>query len=478
MSPSRPELSPTVAIGPTDPTVVDQPVRRRLGRGGRLRQIASAGFGTLVGSALGALLPFLLTRWFSLGRTTDAYFLVWSAVQLAAYVSQAVVESTLLPLCTRALKEGEAALTAFARTMRRYAFGLGIGLGVLVIGLVCLVLLPTSTFTAGQRTECYRLLAGFALFPLCTAVSSVFSAAHYSRGRFAQTALTQAFRAVGGITFAAWLGPRYGITIVAVGVTLGEAVRLAVLAGTMPARRLVRTGVVPRPLPDVTGRTLFAVASPVMLSLAIVTANPLIDKAVATRLQVGSTTVIELAEKLFYIPAVLCSRAVALVSVTVWGRLVGTDDAALRRDYWRVQRLAVVGTTVLVAAFGLTIVAFKATVVRMLHLSPGTPFESVFLLYLVGLPFALSQSLAGMLVVTYRRTSFEPPLAAALVVINLVADLLGARLAGVAGIAASSTIVRLVNASVFIAMTVVILRDQPARPEPTAPLPAAPRSGQ
>jgi hypothetical protein len=64
------------------------------------------------------------------------------------------------------------------------------------------------------------------------------------------------------------------------------------------------------------------------------------------------------------------------------------------------------------------------------------------------------------------------------VVINLVADLLGARLAGVAGIAASSTIVRLVNAAVFIAMTVVILRDQPARPEPAAPLPAAPGSGQ
>lgn len=441
-------------------------LRGRLGLGKRLHQIASAGFGTLVGSALGALLPFLLTRWFSLGRTTDAYFLVWGAVQLAAYVSQAVVESTLLPLCTKALTEGEAKLTAFAVAMRRYAFRLGIGLSVVMVALVGGVLLPTSTFTADQLAECYRLLVGFLLFPIFTALSSVYSASHYARGRFAQTALTQAFRAVGGIVTAAWLGPRYGITIVAVGVTLGEAVRLLVLQRTMPARRLVRAGAVSRPLPDVTGRTFFSVASPVMLSMAIVTANPLIDKAVAARLQVGSTTVIELAEKLFYIPAVLCSRAVALVSVTVWAKSAGTDDAAVSRDYWRVQRLGVVGTTVLVGAFGLFIVLFKDTVARLLHMSPDVPFESVFLLYIIGLPFALAQSLAGALVITYRRTSFQPPLAVALVVINLVADLVGAHLIGVAGIAASSTIVRMVNAAVFVAVTVVVLREHARRADP------------
>jgi hypothetical protein len=53
-------------------------------------------------------------------------------------------------------------------------------------------------------------------------------------------------------------------------------------------------------------------------------------------------------------------------------------------------------------------------------------------------------------------------------VINLAADLVGARLLGVAGIAASSTIVRSVNAAVFVAMTVVILRDQLRAPRPEA----------
>jgi len=75
------------------------------------------------------------------------------------------------------------------------------------------------------------------------------------------------------------------------------------------------------------------------------------------------------------------------------------------------------------------------------------------------------QSLAGGLVVTYRRTSFQPPLAVALVVVNVVADLIGAQLLGVAGIAASSTIVRMVNAGVFVAMTVLILREETRSPE-------------
>lgn len=438
---------------------------RRLRAGERLRQIASASFGTLVGGALGALLPFLLTRWFGLGRTTDAYFLVWGSVQLAAYVSQAVVEATLLPLSGRALTEGKAQLTAFAMAMRRYAFRVGIGMSAGVVLIVTLVLMPTSTFTAAQREECYWLVLAFGLFPILTAVSSVFSAAHYARGRFAQTAMTQAFRALGGMVFAALLGPRYGITIVAWGVTAGEAVRLLALYGTMPERKLVRSGSVRQPLSDVTGRTFFGVASPLMLSMAIVSANPLIDKAVAARMQVGSTTVIELAEKLFYVPAVLCSRAIALVSVTVWGKSAGTDDVAVSRDYWRVQRLAGVGTTALVAVLGLLIVAFKGPVAGVLHLSPGTPFESVFLLYLIGLPSSQLQSLAGGLVVTYRRTSFQPPLAVALVVVNVVADLIGAQLLGVAGIAASSTIVRMVNAGVFVAMTVLILREETRSPE-------------
>jgi len=297
-------------------------------------------------------------------------------------------------------------------------------------------------------------------------VSSVFSATHYARGRFAQTASTQAFRAIGGILFAAFLGPQYGITVVALGVTLGEAVRLIVLQVTLPQRRLVRTGLVSRPLPEITGREFFRVASPIMLSMAIVAANPLIDKAVAARLQVGSTTVIELAEKLFYVPAELCSRAIALVSVTVWAKSVGTDDAALSRDYWRVQRLSVVGTTAIAGFLGVLTVVFRDTLGSLLHLSLQTPFENVFLLYIIGLPFALGQSLAGGVVNTYRRTSFQPPLAVALVVINLVADLIGAQLLGVAGIAASSTIVRMVNAAVFIAMTAIILRDQLRAPRP------------
>jgi peptidoglycan biosynthesis protein MviN/MurJ (putative lipid II flippase) len=444
----------------TPPPVVSDRRRGRPRLGTRLRQVVSAGFGTAAGSAFGAVLPFLLTRWFGLGRTTDAYFLVWGGVQLASYVSQAVVETTLLPMCSRALAEGEAKLTAFAMAMRRHAFWLGAGMSAGVVVLVVAVLVPTSTFTAQQRTECNWLLAGFAVFPILTAVASVFSAAHFARGRFAQTALTTAFRAIGGILFAALLGPRYGIVIVAWGVTIGEAVRLLVLLVTMPDRRLVRRESIARPLPEVTGREFFSVATPVILSMAIVTANPLIDKAVATRLQIGSTTVIELAEKLFYVPAVLLSRAVALVSVTVWAKSAGTDDAAVSRDYWRVQRLALVGTTAIVGVFGAVIALFWGFFADLLHMRPDAPFQTVFLLYLIGLPFALSTSLAGGLVVTYRRTSFQPPLAAALVVINLVADLIGAQLLGVAGIAASSTIVRVVNAAVFVLMTAIILRGQ------------------
>jgi hypothetical protein len=115
---------------------------------------------------------------------------VWGGFQLASYVAQAVIEATLLPLPSRAITEGEAKLTALAMAMRRYAFRLGVGMSVGAVLLVTLVLVPTSTFNAQQRSECYWLVLGFAIYPVLTAVSGVFSAAHCARGWFAQTALT------------------------------------------------------------------------------------------------------------------------------------------------------------------------------------------------------------------------------------------------------------------------------------------------
>src|ERR1035437_7696365 len=47
---------------------------------GRLRGMISAGAGTALGNAAGALLPFLIAAWFVPGPSTDAYFYALGSV--------------------------------------------------------------------------------------------------------------------------------------------------------------------------------------------------------------------------------------------------------------------------------------------------------------------------------------------------------------------------------------------------------------
>jgi peptidoglycan biosynthesis protein MviN/MurJ (putative lipid II flippase) len=217
---------------------------------------------------------------------------------------------------------------------------------------------------------------------------------------------------------------------------------------------------------------MLRLASPTLMASIVIAVNPIVDKAIAARLEPGATTLIELGEKLFYIPMVLLVAAVAKVSATVWARQVDVDDEALRRDFWKVQRLGAGVTTLAVIVAVAIVVASRGLVDDLLDLGGDPTFFFVFAAYILGLPLALSADLAGTLLITLRRTAFFPALAVLLVVVNLVADLVGAHLFGVVGIAASSTIVRLVNVAVFLWLCDRHLRTRGA--DPPLPAPVAP----
>jgi len=398
----------------------------------------------------------LLTRWFGAGRDTDVYFIVFGAAQLTAFVIALVIESCAMPFGAKALHRGPRELTMFARSLLRYALVFAVPVTTVLVLLVIGLLLPLADLPAQQEHTGRLLLAAFAPLPALAATASVFSSAHYLLDRFATTALSQGLRAGGGILFAALFAQSHGIVAVAVGVCIGEAVRALVLAATLPRGQLGwREG---WGLPLQVGSEFLRAASPMLLATIIVAVNPMVDKTIAARLGSGSTTLIELAEKLFYIPAVLLGAAISRVSASVWARLIDRDDDALRRDYWRVQRLGGAVTIALAALAAVTVFVLRDVIAEVLSLRPGTPFAVVFALYIIGLPLALASDLGAVLLVSARRTGALPSLAIVLVVVNLIADLIGAHYLGVLGIALSSTIVRGLNAVAFLALSALLLR--------------------
>jgi len=441
---------------------------RQLARSPRLRRTVVASTGTLGGSAAGALLPFLIARWFEVGRSTDVYFLVVGAVQVVGYLLSLVVESAALPFATKAAELDQRSLRPFCVVLGRYVLAAAGALTVLALGIVVLVLIPAAGLTGSARDNAYQLVLAVAALPVLAALSGMVSASNFALDRFALTTGSQVLRAGGGIAMAATLGHELGLLAVAIGLTLGEAARGLLLAVALPRSRPHTAA------PANIGLQMLRLASPTLMASIVIAVNPIVDKAVAARLDAGATTLLELGEKLFYIPMVLLVAAVTKVSATVWARQVDVDDDALRRDFWKVQRLGALVTTVAVAVAVSAALLSRDLVDDLLDLGGDPIFFVVFAAYIVGLPLALSADLAGTMLITLRRTTAFPALAVLLVLVNLAADIVGARLFGVVGIAASTTLVRVVNVGVFLWLCDRHLRRRTAKSPAPDPAPAAP----
>jgi peptidoglycan biosynthesis protein MviN/MurJ (putative lipid II flippase) len=420
--------------------------------------------GTFLGSAAGALLPFLIARWFEVGRQTDVYFLVVGAVQLVGYMLALVVESAVLPFATKSLQHDPRSLRSFALGMSRYVGAAALPVTLVGLAVIVLVLLPAAGIDGAARAQAHTLVLAVAALPVLAALSGILSASNFALDRFAFTTGTQVFRAGGGVLFAVLLGDQLGLLAVALGLTVGEALRALVLAAALP-----RGGGATGPDARGTGLAMLRLASPTLLASIVIAVNPIVDKTVAARVGPGAVTLIELGEKLFYIPVVLLVAAISKVSATVWARQVDLDDAALRRDFWRVQRVGAAVTAVAVVLAVVAVVLGRDLAEDFLGLEPGSAFAGVFVVYVVGLPLALAADLAGTMLIILRRTGVLPVLAVVLVVVNLVADLVGAALFGVVGIAASSTVVRLINVTVFLVVVDRHLRRRARAVEAPAP---------
>jgi hypothetical protein len=207
---------------------------RALARSQRVRRTVVASTGTLGGSAAGALLPFLIARWFDVGRSTDVYFLVVGAVQVVGYLLSLVVESAALPFATKAVHRDRRSLRRFCAVMARYVLAASSAMTLLALVIVCAVLVPAAGLTGSARTDAYQLVLAVAALPVLASLSGLVSAANFALDRFALTTGSQVLRAGGGILMAATLGDQLGLLAVALGLTLGEAARGLLLAVALP----------------------------------------------------------------------------------------------------------------------------------------------------------------------------------------------------------------------------------------------------
>ena len=143
----------------------------------------------------------------------------------------------------------------------------------------------------------------------------------------------------------------------------GELVRIVILsyrvrklarplrASSAPSRNLV---------------SLWRAAGPAALGIFVLAANPVVDRTVAARFGPGSVTILDLGEKIFYVPITIVQSSLVLVAGVRWARIGFDRRPALQRDFYRSIRLtlglatALTALTAVALAVGPSLVAASA----------------------------------------------------------------------------------------------------------------------
>ncbi|MGH7484482.1 MAG: lipid II flippase MurJ, partial [bacterium] len=407
----------------------------------------------VLGSALGALLPFVVTAWFRSGRVTDPYFLAVGTTLFVTAIFAVALEAIFVPFAVEYRQLGQ---DAFRRGLASVALQ-GATLAVVVAGFAAMVtslwILPHTSMDHAQISSVVRLLLLLLPLPSLVTVSALLSAVHNANGWFGRAAISQVARPGGALLVGFAFRGAFGVSAVAVGLCLGELCRLCFLGwGT---RRLIAQ----TPTRDQAGRApkasaFWRVASPQVGSMVIAGLAPITDKIVSATFGTGSVTLIELSEKLFYTPMTLLSSGLAVVCGTAWAALAqdGSKQGMerLRSDYIRSQRLlALAGASVSVVCIAATWI-LRGWAARTLGLQNPHEFAITFTMFAAGLPFSLCVVLGTRLLSVCKRTKVLPVFAVLFCATNLLLDILLGRIFGIAGVALSSTVVRALSCALFV----------------------------
>jgi putative peptidoglycan lipid II flippase len=403
--------------------------------------------GTVLGGAPGVLLPFAIASRLGVGRITDAYVygLAVGGFGLALCIS--TIEQNVLPVAHAHTRGGRGSLLGFARKTAVQGF-VGVGVADLpVVAVGAILLANRHGWPEWQRHLGIVIILVLVLLVAIAGANSVLAGCLYAVNDFLLPTASQSFRSIAPALGLAFVGRgRTAAELLAILVVIGELCRTPVLALRLAklSRRLNGT--------DEVGAvsSVWRTAVPAGLGILALAANPIVDRTVAARYGPGSVTMLDLAERIFFVPVTVVQASIVLVAGARWARLAAEGGSALARDFRRTvwRGMAVAGALAPTIA-GATY-AGCAIVGPRIGGVPTKNVRDIVIFFLAGLPCATVAFLAARLLTSTRNTRLLPALAVQAVAVNMVGDLIGGHFLGTRGIALASTVVWAVNAMLLL----------------------------
>jgi peptidoglycan biosynthesis protein MviN/MurJ (putative lipid II flippase) len=429
----------------------------------RRRPAVRALIGTAIGSIPGFIVPFAVATHFGVGRNSDAYVFALSIATFGLTLAFAVLEANILPVARFWAGKSSGQLLRFARRTAAQAFFIvgAVELPVVAIGLV--ILAARHGWPESERyASAAAIFVLLALVATC-GVTSVLAGSLYALNDFVSPTISQALRSLVPLVGLQFLGRDQSAVIqLAALVVAGEALRAIILMAFLRVRARKHS-----PEPSAREpRSIWRVAGPAAIGTIVIALNPIVDRSVASHFGPGSVTVLDLGEKIFYVPFTIVQASVVLVAGARWAHVLAVADrATLRADFVHTLKVTL-GLSLLLSGIGVTAL-YGASVVVGPRLA-GVPFaeiRNVCIYFLVGLPGAATWIMCGRFITVSQQTRLLPPFAVLGLIVNLVGDVIGSAFLQVDGVALGSSIVSYAMAALGVLMCRSLLEhDFPSRP--------------
>ena len=268
-----------------------------------------------ISRGIGFIIPFFIADWFGINSATDSFFFAYSLILLLANIFSPVMETIVVPFIAEKRARDEPIEGFMARLIGLSGLGL-----FLITGASILLLhffLPVITkFSEESLTLVFRILSESSPLVILTVWTSILSGILNAYKIFSIPAISPAFRAAMTLLIIFLFKERLGVHSIALGYLGGEFFRAFILIALIKKFKLFRFKL--SLSLDNDFLNFLRISSYHMLSMATLVFIPVVNKTIATWLGTGNVSLLEYAERLYYIPITLLSSGLFVAVLSYW----------------------------------------------------------------------------------------------------------------------------------------------------------------
>lgn len=344
-----------------------------------------------LGKGLGLIVPFFIAAWFGLSAETDVFFFVYGIILYVTGIASTSLESNIVPFIAKIREDKQNEVVVFINRLLSLTLIATVIVTIVFIILATPVMRLVTHFPRNSQNLLFQLLLEISPLLSLLVLSSILAGILNAYFKFWLPAFSPGIRATICLIIIFLLKNKIGIHSVTLGYISGELLRIAVFLYVLAKHKIIHFRFNFKIDAELT--RFFKTMSFQIISMFVIGLNPVVDKAMASWLSVGSVSALQYSDRLYLIPVTFIISGIMVVLLSRWSDKYYQHRSImlLRRDTFKAMGIMATISIVTTLVFAL----FSKDLVRFAYARGKFPMEllclvrSTFLCYLIGLTFYL-----------------------------------------------------------------------------------------